>query len=79
MPHLTILEALLKLYAEFLEAIASSLDIIHCDGNMPKASRLGVAVVVWSLGERLRAMVVGELQNACINISLLTEVYPAWR
>ena len=62
--HLTVCEALSEWHAESLEACASGLDIGHGDRNVTESLRLGIARVVWRRLERLRAVVVGKLEDA---------------
>ena len=57
-------QALLKRHAEPLEACAGGLDVGHGDRDVAETARLGVARVVLHLGFVLRAVVVGELEDA---------------
>ncbi len=65
MSHFSICEALLERYAEALEASARLLDVGHGDGDVAEALRLGVAGVVWRAFQCLRAVIVGEFEDAC--------------
>ena len=62
--HLPIGETLLEWHAQPLEACASGLNVVHGDRDMAKPARLGIARMVGRLVERLRAVIVGKLEDA---------------
>lgn len=64
MPHFPILRTLLELYSKLLKTLARSIHVIHSDGDMTKASRLAITVMVGRLSQVLRAMIMRELQDA---------------
>jgi hypothetical protein len=62
--QLSFRQALLKRHAEPLKASAGGLDVGHSDRDVAEPARLGVPRVVLHLGFVLRAVVVGELEDA---------------
>lgn len=62
--HLPVREALFKRNAEPLEACASGRDIVHGDRNVTESFWVGIARVVGRCLERLRAVVMGKLEDA---------------
>lgn len=67
MPHLAIGRLLLEVDPEVLEAFASGLDVIHCDGDVAEAAA-GIAVaggVTSEVGVGFGAMVVCQLEYTC--------------
>lgn len=62
--HLPVSEALFEWYAESLEACASRLDVVHGDCNVAKPFRVGITRVIGRSFECLRAVIVGELEDA---------------
>ena len=66
-PHLAVRESLLEGYVELLESLTGLLDVVHHDGDVTETpARLGVAAGVALEGRvALRAVIVGELEDAC--------------
>ena len=62
--HLPVGEALFKWHAEPLEACASRLDVVHGDRNVAEPFRVGITRVIGRRLERLRAVIVGKLEDA---------------
>ena len=62
--HLSVREALFKWNAEPLEACASGRNVVHGDRNVTESFRVRIARVVRRCLKRLRAVVMGKLENA---------------
>jgi len=57
-------EAFFEWHAESLESCTSGLDIIYGDRDVAESARLGIARMVGRIVERLRAGIVGKLEDA---------------
>jgi hypothetical protein len=72
-PHLPVRETLFEWHAERLEARARRLDVGHGERDVAESARLGIARVIGRRVERLRAVVVGELEDACLKERTTTD------
>lgn len=62
--HLPICEALFEWHAQPLEACASGLNVVHGNRDVAEPARIRIARMVGGLLERLRARIVGKLEDA---------------